>query len=82
MWIVYILKSSKSNKHYTGFTSNLNKRIEWHNKGFTKSTKFGAPWKLVYKERFDAKTKAISREKQIKSYKGGLAFKKLLGGVA
>jgi len=33
---------------------------------------------IVYTERFDIKSDALKREKQIKSYKSGIAFKKLL----
>ena len=37
------------------------------------------PWVIVYKESFETKTEARKRENQIKRYKGGQAFKKLLG---
>jgi len=43
-----------------------------------KSTKNFRPWEIVYKEFFDTKQEAYRRELQIKSYKGGQAFKKLL----
>ncbi len=36
---------------------------------------------MVYYEKFSSKREAIKREKQIKSYKGGNAFKKLIGDV-
>ena len=65
---VYVLKSS-GNKAitYVGYTSNLNKRIALHNKG--KGAKFtrGRKWKLIYKEKFDTKSQAISREYYIKN---------------
>ncbi|PIY92779.1 MAG: endonuclease, partial [Candidatus Magasanikbacteria bacterium CG_4_10_14_0_8_um_filter_42_12] len=43
-----------------------------------RSTKSGVPWKLVYTELFNTKSDAYKREMQIKSYKGGNAFRELL----
>jgi len=34
---------------------------------------------LVHKETFKSKKEALSRENKIKAYKGGNAFKKLIG---
>jgi len=52
---------------YVGYTNNLKKRIQLHNSG--KGAKFtrGRRWKLVYKEVFRSKNKAISREYYIKN---------------
>ena len=64
---VYMLKS-KSNRPvtYVGYTNNLNKRITLHNTG--KGAKFtrGRKWVLIYKEKFNSKSEAISREYYIK----------------
>ena len=51
---------------YVGYTKNINKRLNLHNKG--KGAKFtrGRKWKLIYKEAFKSKSKAISREYYIK----------------
>ena len=51
---------------YVGYTKDLKKRISLHNLG--KGAKFtrGRKWKLIYKEIFDSKNKAISREYYIK----------------
>ena len=60
---VYVLKSkSKKPVTYVGYTKNLSKRIKLHNSG--KGAKFtrGRTWKLIYKEAFKSKSKAISRE--------------------
>ena len=40
------------------------------------------PWKIVYTETFKTKSEAYKRELQIKSYKGGNAFKKLIKSVS
>jgi len=44
------LHSDKLDKFYTGHTNNLKLRLERHNDGWSRSTKAGIPWKLVYKE--------------------------------
>ena len=66
-YYVYML-ISKSDKpvSYIGYTNNLKKRIKLHNSG--KGAKFtrGRKWKLIYKEKFTSKNKAILREYYIK----------------
>ena len=67
-YYVYML-ISKGNKpvSYVGYTNNLKKRIDLHNLG--KGAKFtrGRKWKLIYKEKFTSKNKAILREYYIKN---------------
>lgn len=77
-YTVYILKSYKTGRYYIGQTSDVPSRLERHNQGRNKSTKNGQPWKLVYTENCTSRGEAFKREKQIKSYKGGEAFKKLI----
>jgi|TARA_Y100000996_G_scaffold282986_1_gene223351 putative endonuclease len=52
---------------YVGYTKNLKQRIAQHNSG--KGAKFtrGRTWRLIYKENFKSKSKAISREYYIKN---------------
>ena len=78
MYFVYILKSLKDGKYYIGSTSDLEKRLAYHNAGLQRSTKHRIPFVQVYSERLPSKTEALVREKQIKSYKGGAAFNALL----
>ena len=66
-YYVYMLKSVENKSvTYVGYTNSLIKRIRLHNSG--KGAKFtrGRKWKLIYKEKFDTKNKAISREYYIK----------------
>lgn len=77
-YFVYILQSLKDFKYYIGTTSNLNSRLDFHNKGLQRSTKSRIPFKIVYSEEHPNKKSALLREKQIKSYKGGNAFYKLI----
>jgi putative endonuclease len=78
MHFVYILRSDKTGRHYVGSTSNLDDRIHRHNAGKNRSTKAGAPWTLVWSEPHPTREDAYRREMQIKRYKGGEAFKKLV----
>ena len=67
-YYVYMLKSlEKKPVTYVGYAKDLNKRIMLHNSG--KGAKFtrGRQWKLIYKEVFSSKNKAISREYYIKN---------------
>jgi len=80
MFYVYILQSEKSSRYYVGYTSDIDDRLKHHNSGANKSTKPHRPWKIVFKEQYLDKKTAWLREKQIKSYKGGNAFKKLING--
>ena len=62
----YILKC-RDNSLYTGWTNNLEKRIEAHNAGKgAKYTKARLPVELVYYEQFETKEEAMKREYAIK----------------
>ena len=78
MYIVYIIQSGKNSHYYIGYTEDINKRLKYHNGNKNRSTKNKGPWKLIYSERFGDNKLAWNREKQIKSCKGGEAFKKLV----
>ncbi len=79
MWHVYILQSMKDKRYYVGCTKQLpHERLAGHNNGDTVSTKKRAPFKLVYYEKIESRSDAFAREKQIKGYKGGNAFRKLV----
>ena len=67
-YYVYVLKSQGFKPvTYVGYTKNIKNRIILHNSG--KGAKFtkGRTWKLIYKEKFKSKSKAISREYYIKN---------------
>ena len=70
-YVVYILKSLSSDKHYVGYTQNLISRFKSHNelgkKGFT--TRY-RPWQVIYVEFYTTKKQAMNREKFLKSGKG------------
>ena len=67
---VYVLKSVKDGNLYTGYTSDLEKRLFEHNSGLSKATKGRSPFELVYKEEYDNRSDAMKREKFLKTGKG------------
>ena len=69
-YFVYILYSSKHNKHYTGFTSNPEQRLLSHNNLGKDWTARYRPWKLIYTKGFELKSEAIQYEKWLKTGSG------------
>ena len=67
-YYVYVLGSHNNSKliTYVGYTNNLKKRVELHNKG--KGAKFtrGRKWKILYSEKHETINEAKSREYYIK----------------
>ena len=70
MYYIYILRSLKDGNHYVGLTSDIDKRLEYHNSGRVRSTKHRTPFVVIHKEAFDNRVTARKREKYLKSYKG------------
>jgi putative endonuclease len=76
MHYLYILRSKKDGNHYVGITSDLEKRLKYHNSGQVRSTKRRIPFNIIYSEKFDSVVEARVREVYLKSYKGsGEKFK-------
>ncbi len=69
MYYVYVLKSKKDSSLYIGRTSDLRRRMQEHNDGRSKYTKYKRPWMLIYYEAYRSKRDAIARERQLKEYK-------------
>ena len=74
-FFIYVLFSEMHKQLYIGQTNNLERRFEQHNQGRVNSTKPYRPYKLIYFEQVDSKTKAIKREKELK-LTGGRRFLK------
>lgn len=63
---MYVVKC-KDNTLYTGYTNNLKKRIDMHNKGTgAKYTKSRRPVQLCYVETFETKREAMQAEYKFK----------------
>ena len=78
MYYVYIIKSEKTEKMYTGSTEDLRKRVSEHNMGKVVSTKTSRPWKILYYEAFVLKNDARREELFLKTGKGRERIKWLL----
>ena len=78
MFSVYAIKSINHNFIYVGMTENLKERFISHNKGYVKSTKRFAPFKLFYSEDCENGQEARKREKFLKSTSGKRFLKSTL----
>ena len=73
---VYIIRSeADGTKFYTGITSDMAARLEWHNSGPSGVTVAGRPWSLVVSLQFATERSARRFEKYLKSG-SGRAFSK------
>jgi putative endonuclease len=78
MFYIYIIHSETKDKYYIGHTHNLELRLDRHNTGWSKSTKAGIPWRIVYHEQYNSKSEAMKREYDIKRKKSRIYLKKLI----
>ncbi len=78
MYYVYVLKSEKDDRFYTGYTKNLKSRFELHEKGLVNSTKNRRPLKLIYYEACLNQQDATHREKYLKTFHGKMYLKNRL----
>jgi putative endonuclease len=67
LYTVYILFSEKYNKHYTGYTSNLQDRLKSHNELGKEWTARFRPWKLIFSKKFKLKSDAMAYERWLKT---------------
>lgn len=70
MFYVYLLQSKKSGDLYTGFTTDLKKRLLEHNRGESKSTKKRSDWHCIYYEACLSESDARRREDYLKTSQG------------
>ena len=78
MYYTYVLQSEADKKFYVGYTRDLQRRFEEHQKGEVKSTKARRPLRLIYYEACMDNHDAIRREKYLKSYYGKMFLKQRL----
>jgi len=70
MYYVYVLRSKKDNKLYTGCTSNLQKRFKRHNDNLIPAPKGRGPFELIYYEACVNKYDSFDRERYLKTGMG------------
>ena len=69
-YYVYLLQSIKNQSLYLGYTKNLKKRLQKHNRGLVLSTKSGMLWQLIHYEAYCNEKDARRREKYLKTSQG------------
>jgi putative endonuclease len=78
MYFIYILYSSLRSKYYVGSCQDVSTRLIKHNtnhSGFTGKT---GDWQIKHIEEYPDKSTALSREKQIKSWKSRKMIEQLI----
>jgi len=70
MFYVYVLRSRKDHRMYTGYTSDLKRRFSEHNNGGTRATKPRTPFDLLYYEAYSSQADAKLRERRLKHSAG------------
>ena len=69
MYTVYVLQD-KNNKLYKGLTNDLERRMQEHRRGHTKTTRSMDDLKIVYTEKFNNFIEARKRELYFKTAAG------------
>ena len=77
-YYVYILQSKKNNSLYVGYTEDLRKRLQEHNRGLNFSTKPYKPWQLIHYEAYRDQKDAKRREEYLKTSQGARLLKRML----
>jgi len=70
MHFVYLLKSLKDGKFYTGYTEDLERRLNEHNNAKIKSTEHRRPFEIIYYEACRNQKDALHRERYLKTTYG------------
>lgn len=78
MFYVYVLHSEKDGNLYTGYTQDLELRVEQHEKRKVESTKNRRPFKLIYYEACLIQADALKREKYLKTHYGKMFLRNRL----
>ena len=76
MFYVYILESINDRELYIGYTEDLKRRFEEHNRGLSLYTKRYLPWKVIYYEACLDQKDATRREKYLKTSQGRRLIKR------
>jgi putative endonuclease len=69
-YLVYILQSKTTDRHYCGHTDDLDRRLRQHNDpdyhGSKTTKRFEGPWTVVWSQQSETRGEAMMLEKQIK----------------
>lgn len=78
MFYIYVLKSLRNGRLYTGSTDSIERRLVEHNTGQSKYTRLTRPFELIYQEEYSTRKEAYQREMFLKSGKGRELLKSIL----
>jgi len=78
MFFLYILKSQKNGKFYIGSTNDLNRRLNEHNTGKTKSLIYLRPLEIVFFKEFENGRDARQMERKLKKFKNKNIIEKII----
>lgn len=78
MFYAYVLQSEIDNSYYIGHSSDMKKRLEYHNQGLSKYTSKKIPWKIIYIETFGTKQEANRRELFLKKQRNHSFYERLI----
>lgn len=78
IYYVYVLRSLKDEKWYTGYTKDIDERLKFHNTGKVESTRHRGPFEIIYYEVCLHQKDALRREKYLKSGNGKIYIKSRL----
>jgi putative endonuclease len=70
MWFAYALQSKSDGWLYIGMSSDVDRRVVEHNRGYNRSTRSRTPFELFYVEECGSREEARRREKYLKGGKG------------
>jgi putative endonuclease len=81
MFTVYAVYNKLADKVYVGQTNNLQRRLAEHNSNSLHYTgRIQGEWVLIYKESVATRSEALTREKQLKSYRGRESLREYIPG--
>jgi putative endonuclease len=82
VWWVYVLRSLRNGRLYTGSTNDLARRLGEHQRGKNRYARHAGPFELVYTEEYETRLEARQRELFLKSGQGRALLKQELGPLA
>ncbi len=67
-----MIQSLNNKSLYIGYTSDVSRRLQEHNRNESGYTKKYSPWELIYCEGYKSEKDALSREQSLKLHAQGL----------
>lgn len=80
-WRVYILRSQRNGRYYTGSTNDLARRLGEHERHASTYTRYAGPFDLVYEEQQPDRSSARRRERWFKSGQGREELRRMLNAA-